>query len=157
MHACDVLLQRCTIKDRRYFSMQDSRKLASNSSGHAVVSADSARRSASVMNYGNIVAIALPFPLLIFWFGASMLVYAMNRHHPNPKVGHYTQMAAYRLYGVTGFFTAVATFFPGSSNWTYFFISWALAALVLIPWSLLDLYRIRNDDWQDSVVTEEHH
>ena len=36
----------------------------------------------------------------MLWLGLSMLVYAMNRHHPNPKVGHYTQQAAYRFYGV---------------------------------------------------------
>ena len=66
------------------------------------------------MNYGNLVAILIPFPLLIFWFGASMLVYALNRHHPDPRVGHYTQQAAYRFYGVTGFFVAVATFIPVS-------------------------------------------
>ncbi|MCK7581443.1 MAG: hypothetical protein MZV65_41295 [Chromatiales bacterium] len=64
----------------------------------------------------------MPFPLLIFWFGASMLVYALNRHHPNPKVGHYTQQAAYRFYGVTGFFVAIATLSSpvtaGSGTWS---------------------------------------
>ena len=78
------------------------------------------------------VAILVPFPLLIFWFGASMLVYAMNRHHPNPKVGHYTQQAAYRFYGVTGFFVVVATFIPGG-GWIWYLTAWTLAALVLIP------------------------
>lgn len=36
----------------------------------------SAKRAASLMNYGNLIAILIPFPLLIFWFGASMLAYA---------------------------------------------------------------------------------
>ena len=67
-----------------------------------VARGSSAKRAASMMNYGNLIAILVPFPLLIFWFGASMLVYALNRHHPNPKVGHYTQWAAYRYYAVTG-------------------------------------------------------
>ena len=81
-----------------------------------------------------------------------MVVYAMNRHHPNPKVGHYTQWAAYRFYGVAGFFTVVATFIPGGelgNSLTYYLIAWALAALVIIPWSIIDLVRIYRDEWVD--------
>ena len=108
-----------------------------------VLRASESRRAAGMLNIGNIVAILLPVPLLIFWFGASMLVYAMNRHHPDKRVGHYTQQAAYRLYGVTGFFTAAATFIPGG-GWTWYIVAWVAAALVLIPWSVLDLRRIRR-------------
>lgn len=118
-----------------------------------VARGSSARTAASLMDYGNIIAIVF-VPLVIFWFGASMLVYAMNRHHPNPKVGHYTQKAAYRFYGVTGFFLAVAIFFPGTS-WTPYLVSWALAAVILIPWSILDLIRIYRDEWVDVVIEEE--
>ena len=107
-----------------------------------------ARAAASVFNYGNIIAILAPLPLGMLWLGLSMLVYAMNRHHPNEKVGHYTQQAAYRFYAITGFFVAAATFIPGG-GWTYYIIAWALAALVLIPWSILDLIRIRRDQWDD--------
>ena len=112
-----------------------------------VARGSSARTAASLMDYGNIVAIVF-IPLIIFWFGASMLVYAMNRHHPNPKVGHYTQWAAYRFYGVVGFFTAAALFIPGG-GWPYYIAAWILAALVIIPWSILDLIRIRRDEWVD--------
>lgn len=118
-----------------------------------IVTGASARASASLMDYGNIVAIIF-VPLVIFWFGASMVVYAMNRHHPNPKVGHYTQWAAYRFYGVTGFFTAAATFIPGG-GWQYYVIAWALAALVIIPWSIVDLLKIRRDEWVDIAIEEE--
>ena len=31
-----------------------------------------------------------------------MFVYAMYRHHPNPRVGYYTQMGAYYYYGLAG-------------------------------------------------------
>ncbi|MGF1525957.1 MAG: hypothetical protein ACFCBW_04075 [Candidatus Competibacterales bacterium] len=116
-----------------------------------VLSAAAARRSASLMDWGNIVAIILPVPLLIFWFGASIVVFAINRHHPNPKVGHYTQQAAYRLYGITGFFVIVALFFPGD-DWSYYLYSWLLAVAILIPWSLLSLWRIRRDHWESVVV-----
>ena len=116
-----------------------------------------ARAAAALFNYGNILAILLPIPLGILWVGVSMLVYAMNRHHPNEKVGHYTQQAAYRFYGITGFFVAAATFIPGSGL-PYYLMAWGAAALVLIPWSILDLVRIRRDHWQDlEVNVEEHH
>ena len=124
-----------------------------SSSEPKIVTGASARRTASVMDYGNIIAIIF-VPLVIFWFGASMLVYAMNRHHPNPKVGHYTQWAAYRFYGVTGFFTAAATFIPGG-GWDYYIIAWALAAAVIIPWSIWDLIKIRRDEWVDVVIEED--
>ncbi|VAW77272.1 FIG01182189: hypothetical protein [hydrothermal vent metagenome] len=115
-----------------------------------------ARRAAAVFNYGNILAILVPIPLGMLWLGMSMLVYAMNRHHPNEKVGHYTQQAAYRFYAVTGFFVAAATFIPGGGL-TYYLIAWAFAALILIPWSIIDLLRIRRDTWSDMEHPVERH
>jgi len=67
-----------------------------------IVTGDQARRAAKWFNYGTLVSLILPLPLMIFWTGMSMLIYALNRHHPNPKVGYYTQQAAYRFYGVAG-------------------------------------------------------
>ena len=118
-----------------------------------VARGSSAKRAAALMNYGNLIAILVPFPLLIFWFGASMLVYAMNRHHPNPKVGHYTQQAAYRFYGITGFFVTIATFIPGN-GWIWHLI---VAALILIPWSILDLRRIAKEEWVDIPLDDQGH
>jgi len=115
-----------------------------------------ARAAASVFNYGNILAVIVPVPLGMLWLGLSMLVYAMNRHHPNEKVGHYTQQAAYRFYAITGFFVAAATFIPGG-GWNYYLIAWGLAALVLIPWSIVDLVRIRREHWEDMELTVETH
>jgi len=121
-----------------------------------VARGSSAKRAASLMNYGNLIAILVPFPLVIFWFGASMLVYAMNRHHPNPKVGHYTQQAAYRFYGITGFFLVIAIFIPGG-GWVWHLIAWIVAALILIPWSILDLRRIAREEWVDIPLDEQGH
>jgi hypothetical protein len=121
-----------------------------------VARGSSAKRAAALMNYGNLIAILVPFPLLIFWFGASMLVYALNRHHPNPKVGHYTQQAAYRFYGITGFFVVIATFIPGG-GWIWHLIAWIVAALILIPWSILDLRRIQKEEWVDIPLDEHGH
>ncbi|MEF3193519.1 MAG: hypothetical protein K6346_04845 [Halothiobacillaceae bacterium] len=121
-----------------------------------------------MFNYGNLIVIILAgIPLLlagsasgkimifataaaiipiIFWFGGSMLVYALNKHHPNPKVGHYTQWAAYRFYAITGSLVVVGIFFP--SDIRYYQAFWAIAALILIPWSILDLRKIQREDWQ---------
>jgi hypothetical protein len=115
-----------------------------------------ARAAAATFNYGNIIAVIIPVPLGMLWLGLSMLVYAMNRHHPNEKVGHYTQQAAYRFYAITGFFVAAATFIPGS-GWQYYLLAWALAALVLIPWSIMDLVRIRRDHWEDIELPVQQH
>ncbi|MGF1644878.1 MAG: hypothetical protein ACFCUJ_14675 [Thiotrichales bacterium] len=111
------------------------------------ISAESARKSAGWFDLGNIVAIAVPV-LIPLWFAASMLLYAMMRHHPNPRVGHYTQWAAYRFYGLIGAIIPVATFF--TQGLKPYLVIWAIAAAIMIPWSIHSLWRIRRDDWQDT-------
>ncbi len=37
---------------------------------------------------------------------------------------------------------------PGG-GWSYYLIAWVFAAVVLIPWSILDLIRIHRDQWDD--------
>lgn len=141
-----------------------------------VLSARSCRVSAQIFEYGNIVAITLAGLALflvggsvgygtivaavmgivpiVFWFGASILVYAMLRHHPNEKVGHYTQMAAYRYYAVLGTLVVVGTFFP--ADIAYYRVYWAISAAVMIPWAIVDLVRINREDWQDTPIPEKH-
>ena len=120
--------------------------------GPRMVPARSSRFAAKIFNYGNIIAMIIPLPLGILWAGASMLVYAMNRHHPNERVGHYTQQAAYRLYGVLGFVVVVATFF--GTDPMLWAITWAISAAILIPWSIIDLRRIGRETWTDTVIPE---
>ncbi len=120
-----------------------------------ILPAASSRRSAAIMDIGNIVAVVIA-PLIIFWFGASMLVYALNRHHPDPRVGHYTQWAAYRFYGVTGFFLAAATFIPGG-GWQYYLWAWIAAVLVIVPWSVYQLVHIAREPWRDLPLPEPEH
>lgn len=112
------------------------------------ISARSARNAATLFNYGNIAAFLLPFPLVIFWFGASMFIYAMNRQHPNPRVGHYTQIAAYRFYAMTGFLIVAGTYFP--PRLSHFLIYWGVSAAIMIPWSIYDLIRIHREHWEDT-------
>lgn len=125
----------------------------SNSPHSQRISAVSARRAATLFNYGNLLAICIPLPLGILWVGVSMVVYAMNRHHPNPRVGYYTQWAAYRFYGLVGFVVAEATFYnEGHLAWL---ITWAVIAAILIPWTLYDLVRIYRETWVDTLRDEE--
>ncbi len=118
------------------------------------ISAASARRSATIFNYGNLLAILIPMPIGVLWFAASIAVYILFRHHPNSRVGHYTQWAAYRFYGLVGMVVVIATFF-GTSLWAWL-ITWAVLAVILIPWTIYDLIRIyRKEEWQDTLVEPE--
>jgi hypothetical protein len=136
------------------------------------ISAASARRSARLFSIGNLIAmlpglIVAPIILLgqpaktsmiflfilmvvppILWFGLSIIVYIIARHHPNPRVGHYTQWAAYRFYGMFGIVIPIGTFY--GTQWQLWIATGGIVALILIPWSLLDLYRINREDWQDT-------
>lgn len=116
-----------------------------------VISAQSARSTAGFFSYGNIASITLPI-LIPFWFGASMFVYAMNRHHPNERVGHYTQWAAYRFYALIGALVPVATFFPADIR--YYMVTWAVLAALLIPAEILALRKIRQEQWHDTEYTD---
>jgi len=134
--------------------MSESEFSVAVGSGVHMLPGNKARSAAAVFNYGNILAVLLPIPLGLLWLGMSMLVYAMNRHHPNPRVGYYTQQAAYRFYGISGFFVAAATFIPGG-GWNYYLAAWGLAAAILVPWSILDVRRIRGEHWDDLQIPVE--
>ena len=120
-----------------------------------VITGRSAANAAKFFNYGNILAILIPMPFVPLWFGGSMLFYAFNRHHPNPKVGHYTQQAAYRFYALTGFLVVVGTFFPVDIR--YYLGFWAISAAIIIPWSIYDIRKINNDTWEDVVIEGHTH
>jgi hypothetical protein len=111
------------------------------------VSGKSARFAAMQMDLGNLISMLLP-PLPLLWFGGSMLIYALHRHHPNPRVGHYTQHAAYRFYGVMGAIIPIGTFFPGRGIESWL-IAWGIGLAVIVPWSLWSIVRIRREDWPD--------
>jgi hypothetical protein len=142
------------------------------------VTGRSCRRAASTFDWGNLIAVSLAgIPLflvsgevgmativaailgivpLIFWFGASMMVYAMCRHHPENRVGHFTQWAAYRYYALMGSLIVVGTFFPPDLD--YYRAYWVVAAVILIPWTIVALVRTHRERWHDvqvEVDTEE--
>jgi len=117
-----------------------------------VVSGRSSRFAAMQMDLGNLISMLLP-PLPLLWFGGSMLVYALHRHHPNPRVGYYTQRAAYRFYAVMGAIIPIGTFFPGRGI-TPWLVAWGVGLAVIIPWSLWSIARIRREDWPDITVPD---
>ena len=117
-----------------------------------VISGRSSRFAAMQMDLGNMISMLLP-PLPLLWFGGSMLVYALHRHHPNPRVGYYTQRAAYRFYAVMGAIIPIGTFFPGRGI-TPWLVAWAIGLTVIIPWSLWSIARIRREYWPDIAMPE---
>jgi hypothetical protein len=143
-----------------------------------VITGKDARMSARLFNIGNILSmfpglIVAPFMVFtepgptgmifmfiamvvppILWFGISIVIYIIARYHPNPRVGEFTQQAAYRYYGMIGVIIPVGTFF--GTQWQLWIITGGVVGLVLVPWSLWELYRIQKIDWQDiEVIAEE--
>jgi len=124
-----------------------------NTDKNQSITAAQAASTSRWFSIGNLVSMIVPFPFGIFWFGASMVVYAMNRHHPNPRVGYYTQQAAYQFYGILGLVVVVATFF--GANLLYWMVTWAISAAILIPLSIFNLMKIKKETWQDTVIEVE--
>ena len=142
-----------------------------------VVPANRARRSAGLFSWGNIIAM-LPglfiVPILLFgdpekmamvfmfismlvpmilWFGVSIAIYIIAKHNPNERVGHFTQQAAYRYYGIIGFIVVAGTFFGTDVDlWIY---TWLIAATILVPLSIRDLLLIKKEQWADVEIEGE--
>lgn len=118
-------------------------------SNSKIVTAEQSKKNAKTFNYGNIVAVLIPFPFFIFWFGASMFVYALYRHHPNPRVGYYTQKAAYIYYALAGLLVPVLTFASGDFFLKYWWLLWGICAFALIPLSIREIITINKEEWHD--------
>ncbi len=117
-----------------------------------IVTAEQSKKSAKTFHYGNIVAVLIPFPLFIFWFGASMFVYAMYRHHPNPRVGYYTQMGAYYYYGLAGLLSVVMLFASRDFFFNYGWMLWIACILFLLPLSIREIIKINKETWHDTKI-----
>ena len=90
----------------------------------------------------------------ILWFGISIVIYIIARHHPNAQVGHYTQQAAYRYYGMIGIVIPVGTFF--GTDWEPWIMMGGVVGLILVPWTIWELIKIQKENWQDTVVKIEN-
>lgn len=124
-----------------------------NQAKKTTITAEMAMKSSKYFFYGNIAAILIPFPIFILWFGISIFVYAMFRHFPHPRVGYYTQIAAYHYYGLAGLLVPVLTFAPGSFFIEYWWALWMVCAAILLPLSIFELVRINRENWQDIEVS----
>lgn len=118
-----------------------------------MIKAESAKKTARVFYYGNILAGVLPVPFFALWFGGSILAYAMLRHHPNPRVGYYTQLGAYLYYALAGTYIVVLTFAPGDFFVNWWWAVWMLSFVVLVPYSVMQILKINRETWQDAKVT----
>lgn len=116
-----------------------------------VIPAASSRKAAKIFYYGNLLAVLIPLPVFILWFGASMFVYAMFRHHPNPRVGYYTQIAAYHYYGLAGLMVPVLTFAAVDFFVKWWWALWLLCLIVIVPLSVRQILRINRETWHDTV------
>jgi len=136
-----------------------------------IIPAKNARMFARLFNLGNLLSlipglIVAPLILLadqertsmifmfiamivppILWFGLSIMIYIISRHHPNPLVGQYTQQAAYRYYGMIGIVIPVGTFF--GTDWKPWILMGGIVGLILVPWTIWELYKTQKEDWQD--------
>ena len=78
------------------------------------------------------------------------MIYIIARHHPNERVGHYTQQAAYRYYGMIGIVIPVGTFF--GTDWQLWIMMGGVVGIVLIPWTLWELMKVQKENWQDVTI-----
>ena len=83
----------------------------------------------------------------ILWFGLSIMIYIISRHHPNERVGHYTQQAAYRFYGMIGVVIPIGTFF--GTDWKLWILMGGVVCLVIVPWTVWELIKTQKENWQD--------
>lgn len=143
-----------------------------------IISAANARMFARLFNLGNLLSvlpglIVAPIILLtelervtmiflfiamivppILWFGLSIMIYIISRHHPNTLVGHYTQQAAYRYYGMIGVVIPIGTFF--GTDWEMWILMGGVVAAVIVPWTLWELFKSQREDWQDiEIITQQ--
>lgn len=141
-----------------------------------IIPAANARKFARLFNLGNLLSLLpglIVAPLILFseherismifmfiamivppilWFGISIMIYIIARHHPNTLVGHYTQQAAYRYYGMIGIVIPVGTFF--GTDWELWIMTGGVVGMVLVPWTIWELIKIQKEDWQDTVVNK---
>lgn len=119
------------------------------------ITAESSKKTARLFYYGNILAGVLPVPFFALWFGGSILAYAMLRHHPNSRVGYYTQLGAYQYYALAGMFIVILTFAPGDFFFNWWWAVWLLSFMVLVPYSIMQILKINRETWQDAEVASD--
>jgi len=116
-------------------------------SSENMITGESCKSAAKWFSYGNIAAMIVPLPIFVLWFGGSIVLYAINRHHPSAKVGEYTQKAAHSFYATAALLVVVGTFFPADAF--YYLVFWAVSAAYVLPVAIMDIRKINRDVWED--------
>ena len=117
--------------------------------------------SAQAFNIGSMVAALLPV-LVLIWFAASIFVYALAAHHPDPRVVAYNRRASQRFYAWAGTLPVILLFsdvlhqFAGGTLNMWLWV-WGIGVAVMLPAGLLDLIRSRREPWQDLTVETPDH
>ena len=78
-----------------------------------------------------------------------MFVFAFNRHHPDPKVGYYTQIGAIYYYSLAGAVIPALSLIPKEYLFDYWLPAWVISASIIIPLSIYQITRINRDEWTD--------
>lgn len=146
------------------------------------ISAASAKRAASLFHYGNLAAAIVP-GFAIPWFGLSMLVFAVNSHHPDARVLDFNRRAARNFYPVMAvvLLTIAAGFgglakdlgvealvhAVGLDTWARRSIGmdpnflglvmalWILLFVVLVPLTIKSLIDIQRTPWRDMTLSSD--
>ena len=150
--------------------------LNQNSEKTKIITAANARMFARFFNLGNLLSLApglVVAPIILFteqekistifmfiamivppilWFGLSIMIYIIARHHPNELVGHYTQQAAYRYYGMIGVVIPVGTFF--GTDWKLWILMGGIVGIILVPWTIWELIKTQKEDWRDIEIED---
>jgi hypothetical protein len=109
--------------------------------------------SAALFTIGHLISdkklaflpLAMSLAPVMLCLALSIFIYASIAHHPNLTVRHYNKWAGYRYYAVVGTLTIISgdlarlpTGWPGV---------YVLMVLVLVPWSLYDIWKAGREDW----------
>ena len=84
-----------------------------------------------------------------------MFVYALYRHHPNDRVGYYTQQAAHIYYALAGLLIPVLTFAPKEFFTDYWWALWGIAYLGVVPLAIIHIVKASREEWQDVKIKKD--
>lgn len=144
-----------------------------------IISAASAKRAASLFHYGNLAAAIIP-GFAILWFGLSMLVFAVNSHHPDSRVLEFNRKGARHFYpimaivlltiaagfsaggktpGLTPLIHAIGldTFARHEVGMDPGFLGlivgmWILLFIIIVPLTIRSLIEIQRTPWRDLTI-----
>jgi len=81
-----------------------------------------------------------------------MFAYAMYRHHPNPRVGWYTQQAAYIFYTLAGLLLPLLALTPKDTLMEYWWVIWGVTVFVVVPLAIYQIMKVHSEEWTDVIL-----